>query len=172
MREGQSGVELSFRTPELVSRKGITFASDLAWSKATAGAGNEVRRDKNYAGRTISIDGKRYPKGLWTHSFNDQTPADIVYDIAGKNFAVFKAQVGLDDLGEGGSVQFQVLVDGQVKAESPILRAHKTHSLAVDVTGASQITLRVLNGGDGNTCDHAAWGLARFVETGAKDPLE
>jgi hypothetical protein len=31
--------------------------------------------------------------------------------------------------------------------------------------------LRVGNGGDGYSCDHAAWGLARFIDSGAKDPL-
>ena len=140
--------------------------------KATAGAGNEVRRDRNYAGRTITIHCKPYPKGLWTHAFNDETPADIVYDLSSTNFTVFRAQVGLDDLGDHGSVQFQVLENGQVKAESPILRPRQVHSLVVDVTGARQVTLRVLNGSDGYTCDHAAWGLARFAEPRAKDPFE
>jgi hypothetical protein len=41
----------SFLTPARVGMKGITFASDLPWTKATAGAGNEAHRDKNYAGR-------------------------------------------------------------------------------------------------------------------------
>ena len=167
-----SGSAQSFRTPELVGMKGITFASDLAWSKATGGADNEVHRDKNYAGRTITIDGKPYPKGLWTPPFNDELHADIVYDIAARNFVVFKAQVGLDDLGEHGSVQFQVLVDGQLKAESPILPPRKVYPLVVDTTGASLVTLRVLNCGDGNGSDHAVWALARFAEPGAKDPLE
>ena len=167
-----SGGTQSFRTPELAGMKGITFASDLAWLKATAGADNEVRRDKNYARRTITIDGKPYPKGLWTHAFNDGTPADIVYDIAGRNFVAFKAQVGLDDLGEHGSVQFQVLVDGEIKAESPVLRPHKIYSLVVDTTGAKRVTLRVLNGGDGYGWDHAVWALSRFAEPGAKDPFE
>jgi len=36
---------------------------------------------------------------------------------------------------------------------------------------AKQITLRVLNGGDGCACDHAAWGLARFIKASATDPL-
>ena len=167
-----SGEPQSFRTPELVGRRGIAFASDLVWSKATAGAGNEVHRDKNYANRTITIGGRPYPKGLWTHAFDDQTPADIVYDLTAQKFVKFKAKVGLDDLGERGSVQFQVLVDGRLKAVSPILRPRKTFSLVVDVTDASQVTLRVLNGGDGYGWDHAAWALARFVEAGAKDPFE
>ena len=103
-----------------------------------------------------------FEKGLWTHAFNDQTPADIVFDLSGQKFEVFKASVGLDDLGERGSVQFQVLVDGQKKAESPVMRPKKVHALVVDVTGAKEITLRVLNGGDGYGWDHAVWGWARF----------
>jgi hypothetical protein len=39
----------------------------------------------------------------------------------------------------------------------------------VDVTRAKEVVLRVLNGGDGYACDHAAWGLARFVNIGASD---
>ena len=37
------------------------------------------------------------------------------------------------------------------------------------VSIAKEITLRVLNGGDGYLCDHAAWAGARFLEAGAKD---
>lgn len=167
-----AGGAQAFRTPALASLKGIVFASDLPWTKATAGAGNEVRRDKNYGGRAITIGGKTYRKGLWTHSFNDQTPADTGFDLTGRHFAVFKAQVGLDDLGEKGSVQFQVLVDGRLRAESPIMRPRQVHSLVAAVAGASEVTLRVLNGGDGYAWDHAAWGFARFAEAGASDPLD
>lgn len=35
-----------------------------------------------------------------------------------------------------------------------------------------EVTLRVLNGGDGYTRDHAAWDLARFLQAGAADPLD
>ncbi|HEY5914354.1 MAG TPA: NPCBM/NEW2 domain-containing protein [Verrucomicrobiae bacterium] len=151
--------------------KGVVFASDMAWTKANAGADCTVRRDQNLRGNPITINGRGFEKGLWTHAFNDRTPADIVFDISGRKFSVFKASVGLDDLGAKGSVQFQVLVDGQKKAESPIMLPKKLHDLVVDVGGAKEITLRVLNGGDGYSYDHAAWGSARFIETGMKDPL-
>ena len=161
----------TFTTPES-HFKGVTFASDLPWTKATAGADNTVHRDTNFKGKPLAINGKPYPKGLWTHAFNDQTPADIVFDISGRNYSTFKATVGLDDLGERGSVQFQVLVDGVQKAESPVMLPKKTHELSVDVKQGKEVTLRVLNGGDGYTCDHAAWGFARFIEAGMNDMLE
>jgi hypothetical protein len=44
--------------------------------------------------------------------------------------------------------------------------------LDVNLTGAKEITLRVLNGGDGHSYDQAVWGLARFLETGSTDVVE
>jgi hypothetical protein len=78
--------------------KGVVFASDMQWTKATAGADTTVHRDTNLKGQPLAINGKSYPKGLWTHAFNDQTPADIVFDISGRKYATFKATVGLDNL--------------------------------------------------------------------------
>jgi len=162
----------SFTTPELKELRGITFVSDIQWVKATAGAKNIVHRDETYSGKTISIAGKAYPRGIWTPSFNDATPADMVIDISNRSFGAFVADVGIEDAAGGGSVQFQVLVDGQVGSESLVMRPGGVHRFHVDVAGAKEITLRVWNGGDGHTCDHAAWGLARFIDVGAKDPLE
>ena len=65
-----------------------------------------------------------------------------------------------------------MLVDGELKAESPVLPPRQVHLLRVAIAGARQITLRVLNGGDGYNCDHAVWGAARFVEAGVDDPLD
>jgi len=161
----------SFVTPAVKRLVGIRFASDMKCLEATVGAGNPLRRDRNYYGAAITIDGREYPKGLWTHSFNDGRPADVVFDVSETNFAHFKADAGLDDSG-GGSVQFQVLVDGKLRAETPVMRPRQVHRLWVEVSGAERITLRVLNGGDGYSADHAVWGLARFVEAGAHDPLD
>jgi hypothetical protein len=65
-----------------------------------------------------------------------------------------------------------VLVDGQLKAKSPVMRPGAVHAFRVAVQGAREVTLRVLNGGDGNAGDHAAWGWARFITDGTADPLE
>lgn len=157
--------------PDLAALKGVTFATEIPWVRATAGANNPIRKNRNYYGRAVAIAGKRLPKALWTHSFNDATPADIVFDVAGKGFVQFKAEVGLDDMSGGGSVLFQVLADGKLIAQSPVLRPRTAHSLQTDIAGAKEVILRVLNGGDDFTCDHAAWGLPRFIHAGAKDPL-
>lgn len=162
----------SFTTLRLDRPAGLVFLSELPWVKANAGAENPVRRDVNYYGKPLAINGRVYPKGLWTHAYPDATPADIVFEISDKKFELFKADAGLDDASGGGSVQFQVLVDGVTKAESPVLRPRQADRFRVNVAGARQITLRVHNGGDGYACDHAAWGAARFVEVGVRDPLD
>ncbi|HPO13760.1 MAG TPA: NPCBM/NEW2 domain-containing protein [Candidatus Hydrogenedentes bacterium] len=170
-RTPQQGPSGTFTTPALQKLEGIVFVSDMEWAEATAGADNTVHRDTNYSEKEIHIAGKAYPKGVWTHAFNDTTPADLVLDIAGKGFGQFSATAGPEDSSGNGTVQFQVLVDGDLKAESPVLRSNTSYTFDIPVTGAKQVTLRVLNGGDGYVCDHAAWGFARFVLEGATDPL-
>ncbi len=44
------------------------------------------------------------------------------------------------------------------------MRPGQMHQFRVDVAGGKEVILRVLNRGDGDTCDHAAWGLARFLD--------
>jgi hypothetical protein len=163
---------MEFALPQRPKLPGVTFASDLTPVKSTVGADNPLRKDHNLYNKPIGIAGRLYPKGLWTHSFPDARPADVVYQVAGQGYAAFAAEVGLDDASGGGSVEFQVLVDGKIKAQSPVLLPRKVHKIRVDVGGAKEVTLRVLNGGDGYSCDHAAWGLARFLQAGAKDPFD
>ena len=165
-----SGGPAEFTTPDILTRD-VTFAADMPWIKATAGADNTVHRGTNLHGRPIHINGALYSKALWTHAFNDPTPADIVFGIVGKGYSEFRATVGLEDMGSQGSVQFQVLVDGEVKAESPLMRPRATFDIAANVEQGHEVTLRVLNGGDGYSYDHAAWGSPRFIQKGGTDPL-
>ncbi len=169
------GIELAKWQPvrklKLREGKGVTYASDLKWTRACAGS-ETVLLDQNYKRQPLSIGGQKIPKGIWTHSFQDGSPADTVFDIQGRNFLAFRALVGLDELGVSGSVQFQVWVDGNLKAETTVLRSGQSWMLHVDLTGGKEITLRVLNGGDGYCCDHAVWGLARFLQAGSTDVVQ
>ncbi len=171
-RRTHDGPPGTFVSPQLDRPAGLVFLSDIPRVSATAGGENPVRLDVNYYNKPIAVNGHVYPKGLWTHAFPDETTADTVYDVAGQPYELFKADVGLDDASGGGSVQFQVLVDGIQCAESPVMRPRQVHPLRVNIAGARQITLRVTNGGDGYTCDHAVWAAARFVTAGVRDPLE
>lgn len=150
---------------------GIVFVSDLPWVRSTCGSGaSEAVRNITPWCRTILIDLLPYAFGIHTWPFEDARPADVVLDVTGQNFSAFKAQVGLRSA--KGSVQYQVLVDGSIRCETSVLRAGMLCSIGVDVVGAKEIVLRVLNGGDGNASDSAAWGFARLLRADALDPLE
>lgn len=161
VNEGGRG---TFATPKAKDLSGVVFVSDLPWVRATAGAGNPVRRDTNHYGKPISVGGRTCPKSVWTHAFDDATPADVVVDISQLGAAFFAANVGVEDSAGGGTVQFQVFADGVLRAESLVLTPGQVHSFRVDISGVKEIILRVLNGGDGYNCDHAAWGRARFIK--------
>ena len=118
-KRGNAGGPESFITPALEGLVGIRFASDMKSLQATVGAANLLRRDRNYYGAPIAIDGRTYPKGLWTHSFNDGRPADAVLDVSEANFAHFKADAGLDDASGGGSVQFWCWWTGSSEPKPP-----------------------------------------------------
>ena len=170
-----------FKTSQLKTFPG-SFVSDIKWKNSTTGA-LDIKKNINFNSQNISIGQKEYPKGILTHSFADHKPADIIIDIAGKNYSIFASDVGLEDSASGpGSVKFQVLVDGVIKAESPVMkpsldfpfslpRKDSVYNFYVNIKSAKEITLRVLNGGDGQEYDHAAWGLARFINAGNDDPL-
>jgi serine/threonine protein kinase len=152
---------------------GMVFAYDLTWTRSTCYLTHEAQRDKNTYGEHILINGMPYPRAFYTTPLADGRPGEIVFNVAGRQFAAFKAHVGLwDGWGGVGSVQFQALTDGVVKHETPVLRPGTIQTVAIDVTGAKQVVLRALNGGDGNIQDVAAWGAARFIRAGAEDPLE
>ena len=59
-----------------------------------------------------------------------------------------------------------------MKDETAVLRYGQVEQISADVSGAKEVVLRLLNGGDGDNCDWSAWGFPRFVEAGAEDPLE
>ncbi|MCU0982731.1 MAG: tetratricopeptide repeat protein, partial [Pirellulaceae bacterium] len=149
---------------------GIVFATDLPWVRSTCGWGPKSAVRNGYtAGGTLRIAGLPYAEAVWTHAFADTTPADVVLDVSGQKFATFKVDAGVE---RTGSVQFQVLADGKVRYETPVLHFGTVQPVCVDVAGVKEVVLRVLNGSDGNTYDSAGWGFARFVQAGAEDPLE
>jgi hypothetical protein len=148
---------------------GWSYLSDRPWASAAGGDG-PVEKDitnGNAAagdGRGIAIRRTTFGKGLGTHA-----SSEITYQLTG--CSAFAASVGVDDEAGldvarqkvGGTVSFQVLGDGKVLADTGFLGVRApVRDLAVDVTGVSTLTLRVLDGGDGTQNDHASWGDARI----------
>ncbi|WP_052390663.1 NPCBM/NEW2 domain-containing protein [Streptomyces sp. NRRL B-24484] len=139
--------------------KRISQLSDLAWSSTPPNGWGPVERDHSNGesaagdGRTLTIGGTTYTKGLGAHA-----NSDITYYLGGTCSAV-TATVGVDDeVGSFGSVTFQILRDGAVVANSGTRTGSDGPvNLTADLTGGQQLTLRVTDNGDGNNSDHADW---------------
>jgi len=82
--------------------------------------------------------------------------------------SLFLADVGLDEeVGDRGSVVFEVWGDGERLAVSGIVRGPQVAvPIAADLEGVGRMTLVVRPGGDGNAFDHADWGDARLACSG------
>ncbi|MGW4163604.1 NPCBM/NEW2 domain-containing protein [Streptomyces sp. NPDC004788] len=133
--------------------------SDLAWASA-ANSWGPVERDRSNGeqaagdGRTLTVGGTPYAKGLGTHA-----AATLTYYLGGSCTGL-STDVGVDDeVGNSGSVVFRVYADGVKVAESATLTGSAAAAhLDAPLTGAYELTLQVTDAGDGNSYDHADWG--------------
>ena len=134
---------------------------DLDLGDERLGAG---RRDKSNGeqgagdGKTITLNGTTYTKGLGVHA-----ASDIKYALAG--CTNFQSDIGLDDeVGVNGSVNFQVFLDGVKAYDSGVMTgAATTKQINLDLTGKTQLELVVTNGGDNISYDHGDWAGARIT---------
>jgi hypothetical protein len=140
------------------------YLGDLSWSEATSGWG-PVEKDRSNGeqapgdGGTIRLNGRRHAKGLGVHA-----GSVVRYRLNGQ-YAAFLAEVGVDDeVGDGGSVVFQVWADGTKVFDSGLMTGRSaTRSVKVDVSRREELRLVVTDGGDGNSSDHADWADARLI---------
>ena len=131
--------------------------SDLTLVKAVNGWGpveKDASNGENAAGddRPLHIGGTTYAKGLGVH-VNSQVR---VYLGGGRTR--FTATAGVDDeVGDNGSVSFEVIADGRSLFDSPVrYGSDGGTAVDVDVTGARWLDLLVDGDGDVST-DHADW---------------
>ena len=146
-----------------------SYLSDLTWTSATNGWG-PVEKDMSNGeqaagdGKTITLNGTTYTKGLGVHA-----ASDIKYALAG--CTNFQSDIGLDDeVGVNGSVNFQVFLDGVKAYDSGVMTgAATTKQINLDLTGKSQLELVVTDGGDNINYDHADWAGAKITCGGGSD---
>jgi hypothetical protein len=134
----------------------------------------------------ITIGEIRYERGIGSHAL-----ATFIYDLAGREYKGFHAVVGpdteksmpgaADTCGHGGTVQYVFSIDGGEVYRSAILRGFdvlaegKGELVEFDIpAGAKELQIDILDGGDGNSCDHGDLGDARLMTAGfyAIDPVE
>jgi hypothetical protein len=138
----------------------------LNWSSAANGWGAvEKNRSNGEAasgdGRTITLNGKTYSKGLGAHA-----NSEIHYQLNGQ-YVSFNSDIGIDDeVGASGSVTFSVWADGQKLYDSGVMTgASATKTVNVDITGKQELVLK-LDGGGNVDFDHADWAGAQVVAAG------
>lgn len=152
----------------VVSRK--EYMSDLTPKQSSNGWGT-VRKDKSISGGVIGLtrdgDFVDYNKGLGLHS-----NAEYVYDLQGKDYDYFESYVGVDKAMSSrpaSSVIFKVLVDGEEKFNSGVMRSTTPQKyVKVDVKNAKELKLIVNDAGDGDSSDHASFGDAKLVTLSSK----
>jgi hypothetical protein len=141
-----------------------TSLSDLAWTSMTNGWG-PVEKDRSNGekgatdGRTITLNGKTYAKGLGAHA-----SSDVRYALNG-SCSMFQSDIGVDDeTGTAGRVVFQVWADGAKLFDSGVMTgATATRTVSVDVSGRNQLALVITDAGNGFAFDHGDWANARVV---------
>jgi beta-galactosidase len=146
--------------------EGFAWFSDLPYTALENGWG-PVERDMSNGeqpagdGRTLSIGGTAYAKGLGAHAVSR-----VQLALDGR-CSVFRSDVGVDDeMGANGSVAFEVWVDGVRRAATGVLTGSAAaERLDVDVTGGQLLELRITDGGNGNGADHGDWAAARLACT-------
>ncbi len=151
----------------------VRYLGDQPWTSMTNGWGPVERNRSNGEagatdGRTITLGGRTYSKGLGVHA------ASQVRFATGGQCSTFLADIGVDDeVGDLGSVVFQVWGDGTRLYDSGLLRgSSSTRSIDVDINGRREVALTVSTGGDDDGSDHADWADARMLcaDTGSPAP--
>jgi alpha-galactosidase len=145
-----------------------SYLSDLAWTYMTNGWGPAEKDMSNGEtasgdGNTITLNGTTYAKGLGVHA-----NSEIRYNLGG-NYTRFTAAIGVDDeVGSNGTVVFQVWADGVKLYDSGVMNGSTaTKNVDVDITGKSELTLIVTDGGDNINYDHADWANAKVTASGS-----
>ena len=118
------------------------------------------RRDQSVAGRSLSIAGKSFEKGVGVHSYTR-----LVYDLGGQ-YAKFLASVGIDASAPQTAIcSYKVLIDGK-EAAAGVCKANEAAKLVkLDVKDAKELELICDYGPDEDDAgDHLDWGNARLIK--------
>jgi hypothetical protein len=134
------------------------YISDMSWDVAVSGWGPAERDRSNGElgaddGHTLTIEGVKYLKGVGIHA-NSQ----ITVSPARSRCTEFHAVIGVDDeVGDAGSVTFQVIGDNTLLYQSPELTGSSPGvPVSLAVGGYSQLRLNVIPGASA-AFDHADW---------------
>ena len=111
-----------------------------------------------HVGRSVTDHAMILSGNIYSHGIGTDALSEFVIDLKGTAKA-FVCMAGIDDeMGENGSVIFQVWVDGEKRADSGKMAGGQTPKrISIDLTGAKTMPLRVEDAGNCIDCDHADW---------------
>ncbi|MBT8151559.1 MAG: NPCBM/NEW2 domain-containing protein, partial [Gammaproteobacteria bacterium] len=141
------------------------YVSDLPFTSETNGWGPAERDQSNGGtsagdGSTLSLNGLTYAKGIGGHSYSE-----INIDLAGQYLSFF-SDIGLDDSRDGlcGNIRFAVDVDGINQFTSGgFIDTTPTESIAIDLSGADTLTLKIEDNNSESCGDHGNWANAQLT---------
>lgn len=165
LRVAALGALLVSTAPQL--RAETVWLSTLDLKQMTTGW-STAKANLGIASTPLTIDGKQFARGVGTHA-----ASTMRLELGGKARRFF-AQVGLDDSARGrGSVEFIVTGDGKVLWRSGLIAGRQpAKAIDLDVAGINILGLRVTDGGDGASDDHADWAEAGIaMNEGAPTPV-
>ena len=111
-------------------------------------------KDRNVLFGPLRVGKQEFGLGLGMHS-----RSELTYELQSQD-REFRAVVGVDQAAEGGgSVNFQVLLDGQVAWSSPLMTGDSEPLTVppIPIDGKRRLTLRVDYGEFGDVSDYADW---------------
>jgi len=127
---------------------------DLDWKLG----GQRLRPNRSAKDTPISIDGLIYERGLGGAG---EGRLLVKLDGLARRFV---AVVGIDDVEKSnGTKRFELWLDGKKAAETGIIVKGKAELMSVDLTGARDMELRVLFGGEDSDWDRYDLGGAQLV---------
>ncbi len=150
---------IEIRSPLVTWLADVKFKSQAV--KSALGIDWTPRANLNVVGGPISLNGRKYARGLGVHG-----TTNLSYDLDGKQSRL-QATIGIDDsMGKRGSVVFRVIGDGRELFKSDVLRGGaKPVDISVDITGVKLLELST-DAADGlDLGDHANWADVRMIRS-------
>jgi len=119
----------------------------------------KFRKDKSVGGNPISLDGRKYTRGIGCH-----TRTTLTYDIGGR-YKKFAAVIGIDDEARPqGSVEFIALADGKKILSKTLTGRDKAVPILLDIHDVKRLTLITDFAALASVGDHADWADARIMK--------
>ncbi len=182
LKEGANTVVVKVTSPDGKDTKeyvfalegaGIIYLSDLDWEANSTTGWGSLQKDAEVDGIPITLKDEngavvKFDKGIGAHA-----NSDVYYNLEEKGYTRFETYVGVDaSQGGRGTVQFKVLIDGEILFSTDTMTSNSAMQKAVIEIPADAKVLQLnayMVENDGN--DHADWADAKFFTSfGEEEP--